>query len=51
MGLMDLPPRFVLLQESSVALLEQNTATPKCLILELDVCMDLSFPIPFLTLC
>lgn len=26
-----------MLQESSVALLEQNTATPACLILELDV--------------
>lgn len=55
MGLIDLPPRPVLMQESSVALLEQNTATSKRLISELDASelqrMDLSFSTQFLTLC
>ena len=51
MGLMDLPPQSVLLQESSVALLEQNNATPKCLILGMHAWMDLRLSISFLTLC
>lgn len=51
MGLMDLPPRSALLKESSDALLAENTVSSKHLIFDLDVCTDLSFSIPFLTLC